>query len=114
MPDLASQRCLNHSFREAVARCPECGRYFCRECITEHDDRVICASCLKALALKNTTPARRRINLWPAVQGAGGLFIAWFVFYTIGRFLLGLPDKFHDQDLWKTKFLDYFDARQDE
>jgi len=47
--DLAYQRCLNHTFREAVARCPECGHYFCRECITEHEDRVVCASCLRKL-----------------------------------------------------------------
>jgi hypothetical protein len=114
MPDLASQRCLNHSFREAVARCPECSRYFCRECITEHDDRVICASCLKALALKEARPAKRRINLWPAVQGAGGLLIAFFVFYAIGRVLLAMPDQFHDEKVWKSKFMDYFGMKDDE
>jgi hypothetical protein len=46
MTAVAHQRCLHHHEREAVARCPECGHYFCRECITEHDERVICASCL--------------------------------------------------------------------
>ncbi|MBT8374528.1 MAG: rhomboid family protein, partial [Deltaproteobacteria bacterium] len=35
MKDLALQRCNNHGQREAVARCPKCRRYFCRECITE-------------------------------------------------------------------------------
>ena len=44
--NLSQQRCFNHTSREAVARCPECGRFFCRECITEHDDRVLCAVCL--------------------------------------------------------------------
>jgi len=114
MPELASQRCLNHSTREAVARCPECGRYFCRECITEHDDRVICAACLKKLALKDAAPARRRLNLWPAAQGAAGLLIAWFVFYTIGRLFLATPDKYHDEDLWKSRFMDYIGANEDE
>ena len=38
------------STREAVARCPECTQFFCRECITEHDDRVLCSACLKKLA----------------------------------------------------------------
>ena len=114
MPDLASQRCLNHSFREAAARCPECGRYFCRECITEHDDRVICAACLKALALKERMPAKRRINLWPAIQGAGGWLLAFFVFYAIGRVLLAMPDQFHDENVWKSKFMDYFGMRDDD
>ena len=49
---IAQERCFNHAFREAVARCPECGRTFCRECISEHDDRVICAFCLKRLSKK--------------------------------------------------------------
>ena len=44
---LAHQRCFNHATREAVARCPECHHFFCRECITEHDDRVLCTGCLK-------------------------------------------------------------------
>jgi hypothetical protein len=114
MPDLASQRCLNHSSREAVARCPECGRYFCRECIAEHDDRVICAACLKKLALKEKPSPRRRLNLWPAAQGAGGFVIAWFVFYTVGRLLVATPDKFHDEELWKSKFMDYFGVKDDD
>jgi hypothetical protein len=108
MPALASQRCLNHSSREAAARCPECGFYFCRECITEHDDRVICAACLKKLAQKEARAPRRRLNLWPVAQGASGLFIAWFVFYIIGRLLLAIPDEFHDAAVWKTKWMNAF------
>jgi hypothetical protein len=109
MTALAAQRCLHHSSREAVARCPECGHFFCRECITEHEDRIICASCLKKLAHAAAKPQRRRVNLWPALQGAGGLVITWFVFYTIGRLLLALPDDFHEGSVWRSKFMDYFD-----
>ena len=114
MPTLASQRCLNHSSREAVARCPECGLFFCRECITEHDDRVICAACLKKLALQEARPPRRRLNLWPVAQGAGGLVIAWFVFYVVGRVVLAIPDEFHDESVWKTKWMKAFEPRDDE
>jgi hypothetical protein len=114
MPALASQRCLNHLSREAVARCPECGLFFCRECITEHDDRMICAACLKKLALKEAGRPRTRLNLWPAVQGAGGLFIAWFIFYVIGRLLLAIPDEFHDDALWKTRWGNAFESKYDE
>ena len=47
---LTHQRCFHHSHREAVARCPECRQFYCRECVTEHDYRVICATCLKKIA----------------------------------------------------------------
>src|ERR1043166_5979979 len=67
MPTLLQQRCLNHSFREAVARCPECKRYFCRECVTEHDDRLICAACLKKLS----RPAAARRVRWAGLLLAG-------------------------------------------
>ncbi len=81
MPALASQRCLNHATREAVARCPECGHFYCRECITEHDDRVICASCLKKLVQQAEPVAKRRVNPWPFLFSVGGFVLAWFVFY---------------------------------
>jgi len=101
MPALASQRCLHHAGREAIARCLECGEFFCRECITEHEERVICASCLKKVAHATAEPVRRRLNLWPVLQGTGGLVLTCFVFYTIGRMLLALPDSFHDGALWE-------------
>ncbi len=114
MPALAAQRCLHHSLREAVARCPECGLFFCRECITEHDERVICASCLKKIAQTAEKPVRRRLNLWPVLQGTGGLVLAWFVFYSIGRMFLALPDSFHDGSLWQDGIFDASDTTQDE
>ncbi len=45
--DIADRKCYNHASREAVARCPQCSNFFCRECITEHDDVIMCASCLE-------------------------------------------------------------------
>ena len=41
-----------------VARCPSCGNFFCRECITEHDELILCAACLKRI----TAPKERRRN----------------------------------------------------
>ena len=104
MPALAAQRCLHHAAREAIARCPECGHFFCRECITEHDERVICASCLQKVAQAAAQPRRGRVNLWPVLQGAGGFVLAGLVFYTIGRMLLALPDSFHDGTMWEINF----------
>jgi len=106
MQNLAYQRCFNHELREAVARCPQCGQYFCRECITEHDDRVICAACLRALAgvpLLQQRGVRRVLRL---SQLALGLLLAWFFFYLIGESLLALPDSFHQRPFWQTRSSD--------
>lgn len=102
MPSLVAQHCLNHSAREAVAQCPECRHFFCRECITEHDDRVICAACLR----KISQAARPQRHPFRALGRAGlslaGLVIAGLFFYLIGQVLLTIPASFHDGTLWKT------------
>ena len=101
MSALASRRCLHHLSREAVARCPECGQYYCRECIAEHDDRVICASCLRKLTAAEEKPSHGRWHIWPVVQMVMGLFLAWVIFYCAGAKLTSLPAEFHDDRLWK-------------
>jgi hypothetical protein len=104
--NLALQRCFNHAQREAVARCPQCGHFFCRECITEHDDRVICAACLRKLA--QVRPLQRRA--FASVVRAGecllGLVLVWFFFYLIGEGLLALPTSFHESTVWKVHWWD--------
>src|SRR4029434_10960446 len=98
---LTEQRCLNHALREAVARCPECTRFFCRECITEHDDRVICAACLRKLA---RVPLLRRRGLprtFRTAQVMLGLLAAFLFFYLIGNALLSIPASFHEGELWQ-------------
>ncbi len=106
MQSLAFQRCFNHAAREAVARCPECKQYFCRECITEHDDRVLCAACLAKLARKPPIQRRAFLQLWRLAQCALGLLIAWYFFFLIGESLLKLPDSFHEGTLWHVNWVD--------
>ena len=102
MQALTQQRCLHHPLREAVARCPECGGFFCRECVTEHDDRVICANCLKAIT-KTATRSRMRLGgLQRALFCALGVLVAWIYFYEFGRTLLLIPTSFHDGTVWQT------------
>jgi len=101
MPDLTHERCFNHAAREAVARCPECGHCFCRECITEHDDRVVCAACLKRLTHKPLTKRPAFVHFLRLAQVAFGILIAWFFFFVIGESLLKLPDSFHEGTLWQ-------------
>jgi hypothetical protein len=106
LPNLADQRCFNHARREAVARCPQCRQFFCRECVTEHDDRVICAACLGKLV---RTPLLRRQTFAGLAHFAAGLLgfmVVWFFFYLIGEGLISLPSSFHERSLWRANWLD--------
>ncbi|HUL31997.1 MAG TPA: rhomboid family protein [Thermodesulfobacteriota bacterium] len=95
---IALERCFNHASREAVARCPECGRFFCRECISEHDDRVICSFCLKRLGTK---PKRgyRLARLVPLIPILLGVLLLWSSFYLLGKALLTIPSSFHEMTI---------------
>jgi hypothetical protein len=94
------QRCFNHQDREAVARCPICKRFFCRECVTEHDDVVACASCLRSIAAAK--PARRvTAGILHAAAFALGFLMLWLSLYACGRALLRIPSSFHEGDLWQ-------------
>jgi len=66
MASLHHQVCLNHHAREAVAKCPDCGHFYCRECIAEHDDRVICAACLRKMLKPEQTATGEEILELPA------------------------------------------------
>jgi hypothetical protein len=101
MANLAHQRCFNHAARAAAARCPECRQFFCRECITEHEDRVLCTACLKKLAAIAVKERRAFTGLKRIVHCAFGFLVAWFFFFLIGEILSGLPDSFHQGTLWQ-------------
>lgn len=95
MVSIAKHRCFHHTGREAVARCPECERFYCRECVTEHDGRVICAGCLAA---QQTGGKRRRapVFLAAAFQWGIGLCVLWLFFYWLARILIAIPPAFHE------------------
>ena len=98
---LSQKRCFNHAARSAVARCPRCERFFCRECVTEHEGRVICASCLRRLFEPGRT---RRIGggVLRGLFALAGMAAAWAVFYYAGRLMLGLSSTFHEGTIWGT------------
>ena len=77
------QQCWNHETREAVCRCPGCARSYCRECVTEHEARLLCSACLRKVlpdAASRVHPARRVPRV---VILAGGLLLSWFLFLGI-------------------------------
>ena len=96
---LSHQRCYNHVRREAAARCPECHRYFCRECITEHEDRVLCAGCLEKAVHRDTKSGHRIHIVTSAIKGVLAFMFLWAVFYFLGALLLETPSAFHDTTL---------------
>ena len=106
MQNLLYQRCFNHATREAVARCPECGSFFCRECITEHDDRVVCSACLKKLARVPLTRRPAFVKMLRLVQCLAGLMLAWFFFFLVGDALRKIPTTFHEGTLWHVDWMD--------
>ena len=100
MNAVAGKRCFNHPVREAAARCPECGRFYCRECVTEHDNRVLCAACLN----KKLEP-EKKTRQWSAiftspVQLIIGVWFSWLFFYYVGKILLKIPSSFHEGTIW--------------
>ena len=110
MNDLSRQRCFNHAWREAVALCVECERYYCRECIIEHDDRMLCAPCLGKVTSGRAKRKARLALLSRACLFFVGFLTIWIFFYLLGRGLLALPSEFHEGALWQRS---YWESRLD-
>lgn len=92
---LLQQRCYHHGDREAAARCSGCGRFYCRECVSPFDHRLLCAGCIRAAAEGPPLPARpRRVLATPVFQALVGLLVLWMVFYITGSILLNIPNTF--------------------
>jgi hypothetical protein len=94
---LRQQRCFHHPVREAVARCPDCHRHFCRECVAEHGERLLCAGCLaKRIAPERSRDFRAWKAAWRGLQIAAMVLLLWFIFFLVGRLLGSLPAATHD------------------
>jgi hypothetical protein len=94
MSGLIHQRCWHHSTREAVVRCPECRLFYCRECVIEHQGRMLCADCVARLDLvPGMTRGRLRGLFWTA-SAVGGILLAWLIFYYLGVTLARIPSEF--------------------
>ena len=99
MPPTALQnRCWNHELREAVCRCPECGRSFCRECVAEHEQRLLCASCLKnSVRIAPAAAGKRRMAR--AAWALAGILLAWVILFCAGEAILTYTGRL-EQTTW--------------
>lgn len=94
---LHHQRCRIHPDREAMARCPECRHDFCRECVSDHGGRQLCAACIRKLTDKvneEKKPVDSKLRL--AVLFACCVLLVWSILYYTSRALLLVPMETHD------------------
>lgn len=105
-PAIHTRRCVRHSSREAAARCPSCGAYFCRECISEFGGKALCADCLANAAKRAPTATRRWTALRESVRLAGAIVVTWTSFYVLGRLAAKLPASFHEDSVWAAENAD--------
>ncbi len=98
-PAPLQQRCWNHEAREAVCRCPECGRSYCRECVTEHQARLLCATCLAVLGRKGARP--KGGGAGTALLAAAGVMLAWLLFFSAGEAIVLVVQRV-EQTSWQS------------
>jgi hypothetical protein len=96
------QRCWNHEAREAVCRCPECLRGFCHECVTEHESRLLCATCLAAASQTPHAKTSSWKSLLPTAMLLGGLVLAWIFFYAAAQSVSFFIAR-AEQSSWQTR-----------
>ena len=91
--DFARRRCHTHPEREAAARCPGCARPFCRECVSEHDDRLLCAACLRREAADTQQPVRDHAARNRLLGALAGFALACLFFYAVGSALASFENQ---------------------
>ena len=94
----AWQRCFIHPAREAVSLCVECRRAYCRECVVDHDGRLICAACLEKLRAPASRGGRALERTLSAAGLAVTLLLCWMVFYMAGRLMMTAEPVHHSFD----------------
>ena len=103
MTAVARRKCLHHPAREAAARCPSCARFFCRECVTEHQGRLACTDCLKAAAAPREKHGIAWKTLLRPLAAVAGLLLAWMLFYYAGSLLTRIPSSAHGAEEQETR-----------
>jgi len=79
-------------------QCPSCRRFFCRECVTEHDGLMMCVACVALLARSEAGAERSKKIRW-TMGAILGILLAWVAFYYLGSMLARIPSEFHTEGL---------------
>jgi hypothetical protein len=90
---LLGQRCANHELREAVCRCPQCRRSLCRECVTDHEGRLVCAACLRLSARNAPAPRRSGRRIKEVGMTLASVFLAWGLFFCAAQSLITITER---------------------
>ena len=99
---LGDTRCSIHPDRQGSARCPICRQSYCAECITEHEGKLTCASCLRTMHETEAKPKERRsFVIAPFIQIVIALALCWVAYYLFAQTLADVPDDFHDGTIWE-------------
>lgn len=96
-------RCTRHPEREAAARCPVCGQPFCRECVVEHEGRLLCSGCLAKARSGGGETRRARPALKRTLTLLASALFLWAGFFLLGEVLVRIPPSFHDATIWRER-----------
>ena len=95
MSTIQLTRCFNHHHREASAKCPACSKFYCRECVTEHDEKILCTSCLRQ-AVQTPFPKKKDRSDWLIlILFPCSFVILWYLFFLVGRIMAAVPNRLH-------------------
>lgn len=89
---LRHAHCLFHPLREAAARCPHCGGTFCRECVTDEDDKLACPPCLRGIARPPGPRASLTRRFRQVLAGLSALACLAALFFALLRWRVNTPE----------------------
>lgn len=89
---LRHARCLFHPLREAAARCPHCGGTFCRECVTDEDDKLACPPCLRRMTRPPASRPSLARKFRQVLAGLAALACLFALFFALLHWRVDTPE----------------------